>query len=133
MKTKVLPLILFIALATSTSTLHPGETEEMANFLKATGAIFAAPLILLAIDSYFEYQDDKIISKIKENDSEYKNATLWKEKAKISKAIITEYYKNFTFKKKWGRKCVRAGLFLGFISIASIYMVRNYLLLCESS
>ena len=146
MKIKTLSLGFLIALAinvyTPCLTLHSenptsqkvsGEYDCFLDQLKGAGAFLGTFFLSKIIESYFEYQDDKAISKIKENDDEYKNAKSWKEKAKISKAILTEYYKNFTLNKKWGRKCAKILPVLGGTYLLYFYFKRSFFSMLEST
>jgi len=114
MQIKTLSFILFITLATNISTpcsaflwkslasqQQKKIDEANKNAIKALCALFTALLLPIALENYFEYQDDKAISKIKLSDSEYQNAMSWKDKAKISKSIEREYYTTQFLKKKW--------------------------------
>lgn len=140
MQIKTLSLIFLITLAANITTPclaffwgdHPVSKEQakipddLANYLKGLGMFGTGLLIPIAIESYFEYQDDKAISEIKRNDDEYQNATSWKDKAKISKSIEREYYTTQTLKKKWGRKFVKIAPCLGCLCVASIYFRRFF-------
>jgi len=134
MRKKTFALILFATLMISTATQNLAfffKNHQMVyinkntkKIIKLYGIILAGSTFPIITDSYFEYQDDKIISKMKETSSEYQNATSYKEKAKISKAILTEYYSNFSFKKKWGRRCIRAISVLGYLGLTFFYIKR---------
>ena len=138
MQTKKLSLIFLLTLAInigapctaffgqSSATQKSAKMDEATkDSFKAMGAFIVSLLLVLPLDAYFEYEDDKAISKIKSNDSEYQNATSWEKKAKISRAIEREYYTTFTFKKKWGRKGIMAGTVLGGFCVGFFYIYRS--------
>ena len=141
MRIKIFSLVLCIIVTINTSTpcsasffndnieaIHKKEVECNRNLLKGIGVFYIGIALLIIAETLFEYQDDKAISKIKENSEEYKNTKSVKEQAKISKAILTEYWTNFTFKKKWGRKLIQATLFLTSLCVAAIYFKRSFII-----
>ncbi len=96
------------------------------NLLKAVAVMLVGKLSLNGINKFFELQDDLAISKVKENCAEYNEAKSVKKKAKITRAILTEYYGNFTLTKKWGRKTARYAILLAAGCGSIFYYIRAF-------